>query len=190
MKRFISMVMVLLLLTSLVACGNTGDVDEAAAMRDIQTADTSVIYIDDEAIALAGSIADASMTEEERAEANELRAMAVDAFNQCNALRQEQGLKTLDWDDTLELCAGVRSAEMVSTFSHTRPNGNPWWTVNSEIMYGENLAKGFSTAEGAVNGWMNSPTHKANLMDASFNTMSIAIYKENGVLHFAQEFGY
>lgn len=182
--------MVLLLLTSLVACGNNGVLDEAAAMRDIQTADTSIVYIDEEAIALAGSVADASMTDEERAEAEELRAMAIDAFNQCNALRQEQGLKTLDWDDSLELAAAVRASEIVGTFSHTRPNGNPWWTVNSDLMWGENLAKGYSTAQGTVTGWMNSPTHKANIMDGGFNTMSIAVYRIDGVLYFAQEFGY
>ncbi len=190
MKKILAMLLIGVMAVGLVACGATGNVDEAAALRDIETADSSIIYIDDEAIALVGSVADATMTEEERAEAEELHGMAVSVFNQCNALRQEQGMKTLDWDDSLELAAAVRASEIVSTFSHTRPNGNPWWTVNSDLMWGENLAKGFSTTEGAVNGWMNSPSHKANVMDAGFNTMSIAVYRIDGVLYFAQEFGY
>lgn len=190
MKKIISILLITAMAVSLVACGNNGEIDEAAALRDIETADTSIVYIDDEAIALVGSVTDATMTDEERAEAEELRAMAVDAFNQCNALRQEQGLKTLVWDDSLELAAAVRASEIVGTFSHTRPNGNPWWTVNSDLMWGENLAKGFATTEGAVNGWMNSPTHKANVMDTTYNTMSVAVYRVDGVLYFAQEFGY
>lgn len=190
MKRIYSIMLILSLSMILVACGNNGELDEAAALRDIETADTSIIYIDDEAIALAGSLIDASMTDEERAEAEALRTMAVDAFNQCNALRQEEGLKTLDWNDSLEVVAMVRAEEIVNTFSHTRPNGSPWYSVNSELMWGENLAKGFSTSEGTVNGWMNSPTHKANIMDGSFNTMSIAVCRIDGVLYFAQEFGY
>ena len=96
----------------------------------------------------------------------------------------------MDWDDSLELAAAVRASEIVSNFSHTRPNGNPWWSVNSNLMWGENLAKGFATTEGAVSGWMNSPTHKANIVDSGFNTMSVAVYRINGVLYFAQEFGY
>jgi len=190
MKKLLAMLLIGAMAIGLIACGANGDVDEAAALRDIETADSSIVYIDDEAIALVGSIADANMTEEERAEAEELRGMAVSVFNQCNALRQEQGLKTLDWDDSLELSAAVRASEIVGTFSHTRPNGNPWWTVNSDLMWGENLAKGFASTEATVDAWMNSPSHKANVMDGGFNTMSIAVYRINNVLYFAQEFGY
>jgi uncharacterized protein YkwD len=189
MKKITSAIIALLLLLTLVACGITGDIGEGT-MRDIQTADMSMVYIDEEAIALAGSVADESMTDEERAEASELRAMAVSAFDQCNVLRQDRGLEVLEWDDSLELCAAVRASETATSFSHTRPNGNPWWTVNSDLMWGENLAKGFSTSESAVYAWMDSPTHAANILDSGFNTMSIAVYRVNGVLYFAQEFGY
>lgn len=190
MKKIYSIILIGVLFALFVACGKNGNVDEAAAMRDIETADASMVYIDDEAIALVGSISSSKMTDEERAEAQDLRGKAVDAFNQCNVLRQEAGLKTLNWDDSLEVVAEVRASEIVNKFSHTRPNGKEWWSVNSKLMWGENLAKGFATAEGAVNGWLNSPTHKENIMNEGFNTMSIAVYQVNGVLYFAQEFGY
>ena len=57
-------------------------------------------------------------------------------------------------------------------------------------MYGENLAMGYSSASGVVNGWMNSPSHKANIMNGSFNSCGISIIEANGQWHWAQEFGY
>ena len=65
-----------------------------------------------------------------------------------------------------------------------------WYTVNSGLMYGENLAMGYSSASGVVNGWMNSPSHKANIMNGSFKSCGISIIEANGQWHWAQEFGY
>jgi uncharacterized protein YkwD len=55
---------------------------------------------------------------------------------------------------------------------------------------GENIA-GNSTNKAAVDAWMNSPTHRANIMDGSFVTVGMAIYQtDNGSWYWAQEFGY
>jgi len=189
-KKSIATLLITMLTIGLVACGNAGDLDEAAAMRDINAADPGMVYIDEDAIALVGSVQDATMTEEQRQRSAELRSMAVEAFDLTNARRAEQGLRALVWDNNLELAALVRSNEIVASFSHTRPNGSDWYTVNSNLMWGENLARKFKTAAAAVNGWINSPTHNQNLMDTGFNTMSVAVYEVDGVLYFAQEFGY
>lgn len=172
---------------ALIGCGSKPEM--SAAVRGPET-DDGIVYIDDEAVALAGSIRDASMTEEEAARADELRAMAVAAFDLVNARRSEAGLSAFTWSDGLEGCALVRATEITGTFSHTRPNGTDWWTVNSELMWGENLAKGYTSAESVVEAWMNSPTHAANILDGGFTSCSIAIYETNGRLYFAQEFGY
>ena len=57
-------------------------------------------------------------------------------------------------------------------------------------MWGENLAKGYATAESLVEAWMASPTHAANILDGSYTTCGIAVYEVDGKLYFAQEFGY
>ena len=84
----------------------------------------------------------------------------------------------------------VRAQEAASKFSHTRPNGKDWYTVNSELMWGENLAKGYDSAQSVVDAWMASPTHAANILAGDFTTCSIAVFETNGKLYFAQEFGY
>ncbi len=65
-------------------------------------------------------------------------------------------------------------------FSHISPNGNkPWsWLVSSGYYYtraGENLAKGFSTSEVIEQAWMQSPSHKSNIVDKSFTKVGVGI---------------
>lgn len=57
-------------------------------------------------------------------------------------------------------------------------------------MWGENLAKGYDSAQSVVDAWMASPTHAANILAGDFTTCSIAVYETGGKLYFAQEFGY
>jgi hypothetical protein len=59
-------------------------------------------------------------------------------------------------------------------WSHTTPDGQePWVFIdNSGYDYskaGENLAYGFATSSDAVGGWMNSPSHRANMLDTAFS---------------------
>ena len=185
-RRLMALVIAGMMAMSLAACGNA---NLSAAVRGPET-DDGRVYIDDEAVALAGSLASAEMTEAEIARAAELRAMAVEAFDLVNASRTVAGLPALTWDDNLEVCALVRANEAAVSFSHTRPNGSDWYTVNSDLMWGENLAKGYKDASSLVNGWLNSPTHAANILDPEFTTCSIAVYEVGSKLYFAQEFGY
>lgn len=140
-----------------------------------------VVYIDDEAIAMAGSpSADP-----------EMRKLAVDAYENTNIYRASQGLPTLIWSERLAKDAIVRAEEIESLFSHTRPNKTDWYTVDSEYMYGENLAQGYSTSESVVDAWIKSPSHKANIVDTEFITCGISAWRGNdGNIYIAQEFGY
>ncbi len=101
-------------------------------------------------------------------------------------MRREQrmDLAELTWSNGLESCAMVRAQEAASKFSHTRPNGKDWYTVNSELMWGENLAKGYDSAQSVVDAWMASPTHAANILAGDFTTCSIAVYETGGKLYF------
>ncbi len=185
-KKLTALLLVAVCSLSLAGCKDKTDM--SAAARGLK--EESIVYIDDGAVALAGSIQSAEMTEAEAARAEELRAIATAALDLANAQRESAGLSALSWSTDLESCAQIRAIEIVSTFSHTRPNGSDWYTVNSDLLWGENLAKGYKTAESLVEAWMASPTHAANILDSSYTTCGIAVYEVDGKLYFAQEFGY
>ena len=181
------MVLLITLVTNLCGCGkNAGELTSQAVQRNPEDYDSSEIYIDDEAIALAGEAVEADANQ-----AANFAAAAQQAFTSVNALRTNSGLSALTWSVELLPSTSVRAMEASQSFSHTRPNGSDWWTVNSQLMFGENLARGYSSASAAVEAWMNSPTHKANIMNAGYKTMAIAITMgADGMWYWAQEFGY
>ena len=189
MKKLIALVMLAAMTLSLVACGDSGSIDESAAIREF-IQDDSTVYIDDEYTALVGSL-DSGATEAEIARSAELAQKAREAFELANQQRIAVGLPAYVWSNELAIAAQVRAKEIVTTFSHTRPDGSSYWTVNSQLVYGENLARGYNSAASAVDGWMNSPTHRANILDTTLVTVGIAIYEDaSGKLYWAQEFGY
>lgn len=159
--------------------GSILDENAFRAQADILADDA--VFLDDAAIALA-----------DESESNtELRAEALEAYNLVNEEREAAGLDDLSWNQNLESTSAVRSREASESFSHTRPNGSAWYTVNSSIQGGENLAFGFDTADQAMEGWMNSPTHRDNILYSDFNEIAISIYQtDDGTLYWAQEFGY
>ena len=164
-----------------VAMKGDASVTNEAAARDESVPDDGVVYIEPEMVSLAGALSGNA----------DSQAAAKAAFDLVNAKRQEAGLGALTWNSGLEQASAVRAVEASQSFSHTRPDGTDWWTVNSNLMYGENLAKGYATADEAVTAWMNSPTHKANIMDTEFTSGAIAIHiGSNGQWFWAQEFGF
>ena len=159
----------------------TGLLDEDAfrAVADIENEEFS--YFDSEAVALS------SMSDTDTG----LRAIAYEAYEQVNDERAQAGLDGLKWDKNLETAASVRAQECSISFSHTRPSGKAWYTVNSKIQGGENLAFGFDTADDAVEAWMNSPTHRDNILYDEFQKVAISIYQDDdGTCYWAQEYGY
>lgn len=174
---------VLLGISMLVAAGcgkSAGTIpDEAASRSKDET--SQYTYIDDEAIAKAASTTPSADTQ----------AMIDETIALVNEERAAEGLSALSDNQGLEQCAQVRATECATSFSHTRPDGSDWWTVNSDLMYGENLAENYDSAQAVVDAWMASPAHKENIMTADFQTVGIATYTdESGNLYWAQEFGY
>lgn len=162
-----------------------GEIGETAVSRELSEKDDSIVYIDDEAVGLANNVISADPAQ------GNYREEAQRAFQRVNDLRAEAGLAPLSWSTELEATSSVRAVEATQSFSHKRPDGSDWWTVNSNVMYGENLARGYNTAADAVAGWMASPTHAANIMKADFKSMAISVYQgSDGKWYWAQEFGY
>lgn len=156
-------------------------ITDQAVTREEGIPEDGIVYIEPELVSLAESLSGNA----------DSAAAARSAFDMVNARRQEAGLSSLTWNSGLEQAAAVRAIEASQLFSHTRPDGSDWWTVNSDLMYGENLAKGYSTADSAVKAWMDSPTHKANILDGEFKSIAITIHiNDNGQWFWAQEFGY
>lgn len=119
-----------------------------------------------------------------------LSTEAGEVFAQVNRARAEIGLSELVWSDELAAAAEIRAQEIHQSFSHTRPDGSPWWTANGEIIYGENIAKGYQSAESVLTAWMESSDHKENILYSGFETIGIAVYNVDGKWYWAQEFGY
>ena len=100
-----------------------------------------------------------------------------------NIERSKAGLKPLVLDTKLSYVATEKSKDMAVSnyFSHTSPNyGSPFDMMKEfGISYrtaGENIAMGFRTAETVMDGWMNSPGHKANILDEAFGRIGIGVY--------------
>lgn len=111
-----------------------------------------------------------------------------------NVERVKGGLQELTMSSVLTAPANKRAQEIKTSFSHTRPNGTQWSTVLDEYgvsvrTAGENLAYGYNTPEAVVEGWMNSPGHRANIMNGNFNQIGIGVYTDsNGTVYCTQLF--
>ena len=114
-----------------------------------------------------------------------------------NELRADNGLPPLSWSDDLASCASIRAAELPyatddQNMAHIRPDGSEWYTVNPGIMYGENIACGQQSASEVFQAWVNSPSHKANMLSTDYTTMGAALcVSSDGAYgtYWAQEFG-
>ena len=107
-----------------------------------------------------------------------------------NEVRRAAALPSLTANHELMTAAVIRAHECEQKFSHTRPDGSEFWTVDSNVCYGECLARNY-TSQTVVSAWLNSPPHRAIILDGSFSTIGIGIYKSsNGEIFIALEVGY
>lgn len=93
-----------------------------------------------------------------------------------NQQRADGGSSQLTISSSLTTAAQSKANDMIARnyWSHNTPDGKEPWIFIDAAGYkyeraGENLAYGFATSSDTVKGWMNSPTHKDNLMDTSFS---------------------
>ncbi|HUP26295.1 MAG TPA: CAP domain-containing protein [Candidatus Limnocylindrales bacterium] len=103
-----------------------------------------------------------------------------------NEQRKQNSASELLLNPSLSAAAQAKANDMVARnyWSHNTPDGEePWVFVNKEgykyLKAGENLAYGFKTSNDTVVGWMNSPSHRDNLLDTDFNEVGFGF--ANGV---------
>ncbi|MBM7846401.1 CAP domain-containing protein [Herpetosiphon giganteus] len=100
-----------------------------------------------------------------------------------NQERAQAGCGALTVDSRLRTAAWLHSQDMAinNFFSHTGSNGStvpqritaqgyPW------VRWGENIAAGNNSPQAAVNSWMNSPGHRANILNCNFTQTGIGYY--------------
>lgn len=110
-----------------------------------------------------------------------------------NEERAKVGLNQVTLDTAASKAAQIRAKEIVSNFSHTRPNGSSCFTALSEqdVRYrtaGENIAWGQRTPEQVMEGWMNSSGHRANILNETFTHIGVGYHQQNGVNYWTQLF--
>ncbi|HZL25237.1 MAG TPA: CAP domain-containing protein [Acidobacteriaceae bacterium] len=130
---------------------------------------------------------------------SQVRAQAVSVaeqylFQAANAERASRGLPTLRWDAALYRAAQGHSLEMArrESISHQYP-GEPELAARGKSagarfsLIAENVAEA-QTAVRIHDAWMNSPGHRANLLDPHVDAVGISVRSRNGQLYAVQDF--
>ena len=99
-----------------------------------------------------------------------------------NRERLKEGLEPVTAVEFLQNACDIRAEEIEELFDHTRPDGTDCFTVFDEVdaptmtAAGENIAAGYQSPAAVVEGWMNSPGHRANILRESFVHMGVGYY--------------
>lgn len=149
------------------------------------------------AVVYAGEVIQAQEAErkaQEEAEEAEARAQLQsgdssryvdEVIRLVNIERANAGLDPLVKSDILCQIAAARASEITISLSHTRPNGTQCFTILKEygISYrfcAENIAAGQPTPAEVVDAWMNSPGHRANILDPNMQEIGVGfVYMED-----------
>ncbi len=96
----------------------------------------------------------------------------LDMLRRLNAIREQNGLRLLEMDDRLNRAAQLHSDDMAARdfFDHKAPDGARMTDRADAFGYNwrrllENIAAGQRDVQQAITGWMNSPDHRAAILD-------------------------
>jgi hypothetical protein len=110
----------------------------------------------------------------------------ADVIQLLNQSRASNGLDALRENYLLDQAARAKADDMIANdyFAHTSPKGiDPWyWFRKAGYDYkfaGENLAVNFTNAIDQHKAWMNSPTHRKNILNDNYNEVGVAVAKGN-----------
>ena len=99
-----------------------------------------------------------------------------------NAERAENNLSVLNENELLDKSAQLKAEDIVKNnyFAHNSPDGKAPWYWLDKVGYkyeyaGENLAINFNESEDVITAWMNSPTHKANIVKNKYTEVGSGI---------------
>lgn len=106
----------------------------------------------------------------------------VELLEDTNAERQKYGVSALEINAQLSDAAFLKAQNMFKEqyWAHVSPSGTQPWKWFGDVSYnysyaGENLAKNYPTAQATVDAWMNSPTHRENLLKAQYKDVGFAV---------------
>ncbi len=109
-------------------------------------------------------------------------------YEMTNRERVKNKLPALHYNATLSKSATSKAQDMFANnyWAHYSPQGKTPWDFFKDQNYqysvaGENLAKDFYDTESMMKAWMNSPTHKANIINTKYKEIGIGVV--NGVLN-------
>lgn len=119
--------------------------------------------------------------------------LAQEIFRLVNEARKKNGVPVLTYNKEIQDAADLRAKEASESFSHTRPDGSSCHDVIELEYYatGENLLmadKEIATAENMMNSWMNSESHRANILLEDFTEMAVGIYEKDDIVYATQIF--
>jgi uncharacterized protein YkwD len=113
-----------------------------------------------------------------------------------NAQRKTAGCQPLTTSSALNTLAQNFSEDMAARnfFDHTDPDGETPWDRAAKLgitnLGGENIARGQADAEAVMDAWMNSPGHRANILNCEYKTLGVGIHFATGGPWWTQDFGY
>lgn len=120
--------------------------------------------------------------------------------NLVNASRAQEGLGDLSINSQLVSAANAKASDMFANqyFAHTSPQGKTPWDFILAAGYnyvyaGENLAIGYTDSSELQNAWMNSPSHRENILNPNYRDIGIAAvngeYEGSQTTIVVEEFG-
>lgn len=127
-------------------------------------------------------------------------ALELEVLQRTNQVRQERGLRPLQWDALAYKAALGHAQDMLQRnfFAHQNPEGlgaaeRMRAAGVLEVMVGENLASfegypGPEIPQRALSGWMNSPGHRANLLRPEFTHLGVALVRQGRRVMVVQNF--
>ncbi|RLL69066.1 CAP domain-containing protein [Streptomyces sp. Z26] len=113
-----------------------------------------------------------------------------------NQERAQAGCQPVTSDPKLAEFAGAYSLDMAvrGFFSHETPDGKSPWDRAKEAgitnLGGENIARGQANAQSVMDSWMDSPGHRANILNCDYRTMGVGAHFAEGGPWWTQNFGF
>lgn len=106
----------------------------------------------------------------------------LNIITEINKIRTNYGLAPLTENPKLDIAALLKAQDMIENdyFNHYSPEGKTPWDWISSVKYnykyaGENLALNFFNDQETVQAWLDSPSHKENILNPNYKDTGVAI---------------
>ncbi|MEI7690548.1 MAG: CAP domain-containing protein [bacterium] len=114
--------------------------------------------------------------------ADNIEVLKQNVIQLTNDERVKDGESALTENKALDLAAQTKLDDMFTRnyWDHVAPDGKQAWDFINATDYqyvyaGENLARGFLDAKSSMNAWMNSPSHRKNILNPNYRDIGVAV---------------